>query len=102
MVFLAFANLVAVQYGRGAIRSALDQGARAGALTGSSDACEAAAHDVVNQLLGGRMGDSVDVVCRQDNGLMTATAGARFESWTPMTADFDVSISAQAVMEPIP
>lgn len=102
MLFLAFANLLAVQYGRGAIRSALDQGARAGAIVGSPALCEAAAQDVLSQLLAGRMGDSVVIGCRSGEGLMTATATARFESWTPLTADFDVSVSAEAAMEQIP
>jgi len=35
LLFLALANLVVVQYGRGAVRSALDQGARVGAISSS-------------------------------------------------------------------
>jgi hypothetical protein len=102
MLFLALANLIAVQYGRGAIRSALDQGARTGAITGSPQICETTARDVLSQLLGGRMGDSVVVACRPESGLMTAMAAARFESWTPLAADFVFSVSAQAAMEQLP
>lgn len=101
-LFLAFANLVAVQYGRGAIRSALDQGARAGAITGSAEVCETTAQDVLAQLLGGRMGDSVAVLCQPGNGVMVASASAVFESWTPLTVDFEVSVSGEAAMEPFP
>lgn len=102
MLFLAFANLTAVQYGRGAIRSALDQGARAGAISGSTEMCEATAHDVITQLLGGRMGEGVVVVCQPTQGLMSAVATGRFESWTPLAEDFEVSVSAEAAMEQIP
>lgn len=102
ILFLTFANLVAVQYGRGAIRSALDQGARAGAIVGSPAVCEATARGVLAQLLGGRMGDSVVVSCRPGNGIMTASAFALFESWTPLTADFEISMSGEAALETPP
>lgn len=102
IVFLALANLVVVQYGRGAIRSALDQGARAGVIAGSEQVCESAARDVLAQLLGGRMGESVSVGCVSRQGLMTASASAVFESWTPMTSDFVVVVSGEAAMEHSP
>lgn len=102
MLFLVFANLVAVQYGRGAIRSALDQGARAGAISGSAQVCETIAHNVLAQLLGGKMGDSVAVSCQPADGLMAASANAVFESWTPLTVDFEISVSGEAAMEPPP
>jgi hypothetical protein len=98
-VFLALANLVAVQYGRGAIRSALDQGARAGAIAGSEQVCESAARDVLTQLLGGRMGDSVSIGCHSQTGLMAASATAVFDSWTPLTPDFEVEVSGEAALE---
>lgn len=99
IVFLAFANLVAVQYGRGAIRSALDQGARSGAVVGSTQLCEATARDILSQLLGGSMGDSVSVLCHVSDGLMTASGSAVFESWTPLSGDFEIFVSGAAAME---
>lgn len=101
-VFLALANLVVVQYGRGAIRSALDQGARAGAIAASEQVCEAAARDVLAQLLGGRMSDSVSLGCASRQGLMTASATAVFESWTPLTGDFQVTVSGESALEHAP
>ena len=100
ILFLAFANLVVVQYGRGALRSALEQGARAGAATGSAADCEAVAAEVVSQLLGGRMSDGLRVRCAPSGGEMVAVASATFESWTLLTPDFDVALSTRAVMEP--
>lgn len=99
VVFISLANLVVVQYGRGAIRSALDQGARAGAIAGSVAVCEAAAGDVLAQLLGGRMGDSVTLSCAVRDGLMAAAATATFQSWTPWRAEFRISVSGEAAME---
>jgi hypothetical protein len=98
-VFLALANLVVVQYGRGAMRSALDQGARAGAIAHSEQVCETVARDVLSQLLGGRMGDSVSLHCGVVDGLMAASATAMFESWTPVTGDFEVAVSGEAALE---
>ena len=100
LLFLVFANLVVVQYGRGAVRSALEQGARVGAVTRSVADCEAKAGEVVGQLLGGRMSDGLVVSCEMSGGLVMATASAVFESWTVLTPDFVVSMSTEAFLEP--
>jgi len=102
LLFVTFANLVAVQYGRGAIRSGLEQGARAGALSTSHAQCETVAVDVIGQLLGGRMTDSLIVQCQVSGPLMVARAAVAFESWSPLTPDFALEIEAGAVIEPEP
>lgn len=100
MLFLVFANIVVVQYGRGAIQSALDQGARAGSLAGSASACEVTAGRVLEQLLGGAMGDGVEVECSVGGGLVVASATAVFDSWTPLVPDYAISLESAAVSEP--
>jgi len=97
--FLTLANLVVVQYGKGAVRSALEQGARAGTTSGVA-ACEDTASQVVEDLLGGRMSDGLVLSCSLSGGSMVASASAVFESWTPLTPDFDFSLSSSAVVEP--
>jgi hypothetical protein len=99
LLFVVLANLVVVQYGRGALRSAVEQGARAGSV-GGVEACQQNAQDVVDDLLGGRMGDDVALRCSIAAGTMVAQVTATFESWTPFTSDFFVSMSARAVVEP--
>lgn len=99
VLFLALANLVVVQYGRGAIRSALEQGARAAAISGSASDCEAKAYDVVGQLLGGRMSDGLVVVCDVGPERVAASASARFESWTVLSPDFVISMTTEATRE---
>ncbi len=99
LLFLALANLVVVQYGRGALRSALDQGARAGAVSSSEEECRQRIEGVLSQLLGGRMGDSVMTSCAVGTGTVTASAQAVFVSWTPFTADFVIEMTAQATRE---
>lgn len=99
LLFLALANLVVVQYGRGAIRSALEQGVRAGSL-GGVFACEDTALRVVEDLLGGRMSDDLSIVCAVEGQTVVATASVTFESWTPLTPDFAFSLTGRAVVEP--
>jgi Flp pilus assembly protein TadG len=99
VLFLALANLVVVQYGRGAVRSALEQGARAGSISGVSG-CEATADQVIADLLGGRMSDGLVLTCGNDDGAVVATASVTFESWTPLTPDFEFQLSSAAVIEP--
>ena len=102
LLFLALANVVVVQYGRGAIRSALDQAVRVAAVTGSVSECEARIDEVLGQLLGGAMGDSVVTECSISGQIATATGYGIFDSWTPISPDFSVSLSASAVVEASP
>lgn len=99
ILFLALANLMVVQYGRGAIRSALEQGARAATLTGVVADCEERAMEVVGQLLGGRMSDRLELSCQVTGGRVVASASAVFQSWTFLTPDISVSMVSEAVLE---
>lgn len=102
ILFLMMANLVVVQYGRGAVRSALEQGVRAGSLSGSAAACEDTAADVLRQLLGGAMGDGIAVECAAGASSITASGSGTFASWTPMTPDFTIELTARATREQPP
>ncbi|HSJ83367.1 MAG TPA: hypothetical protein VLA91_06065 [Acidimicrobiia bacterium] len=99
LLFLVFANLVVVQYGRGAVRSALDQGARVGAVSASAAECHQRAGDVLGQLLGGGMGDGVAITCEVGESVVTASGRVVFVSWTPFAPDFVVDMTAQATRE---
>ena len=99
VLFLAFANIVVVQYGRGAMRSALDQGARAGAISGSFADCEVRAGEVIGQLLGGRMSDGMTIVCAVSGDMMVARGDGVFQTWTPLAPDFAVSMASVAALE---
>ena len=99
LLFLAVANVVVVQYGRGALRSALEQGARAGTV-GGSVACEEIAGHVIYQLLGGAMSEDLEIGCAVVGGAVRADGRGEFDSWTPLTGGFPVDISVTAVLEP--
>jgi len=99
LLFVTLANLVVVQYGRGALRSALEQGARAGSVAGVT-ACERTASGVIEDLLGGAMSEGLLIRCADDGSGVMASGTVTFRSWTPLTPDFPISLSSRAVSEP--
>jgi len=99
LLFVGLANLVVVQYGRGAIRSALEQGVRTGSVTRSTDACQETAAGVASQLLGGAMSDRLVIACSTVGGGMVANADAVFQAWVPLTPDFVVSLRVEGFLE---
>jgi hypothetical protein len=102
ILFLALANLVVVQYGRGAMRSALEQGARVGAITRSEAECQGRVEEVLGQLIGGRMGDGVSTSCVIGPTAVVVTGSATFQSWTPLTADYRIQMESRATLEEPP
>src|SRR5690606_15631971 len=100
LLFVGLANLVVVQYGRGAIRSALEQGVRTGSVTRSTDACQETAAGVASQLLGGAMSDRLVIACSTVGGGMVANADAVFQAWVPLTPDFVVPSAWRAFSSP--
>ena len=99
LFFVLVANLIVVQYGRGAVRAALEQGARIGTVRGPAS-CLDATSAVLADLLGGEMGRHVAVECVTEGLDVVATATGTFRSWTPMSPDFIVDIEVRARGEP--
>lgn len=99
VLFVMLANVVVVQYSRGAMRSALDQGVRAGSIAGTEEACEERVSQVVGDLLGGTIGETVGFDCLVAGPVMRATGELVITSWTPFTPDFDLELSAEATLE---
>ena len=103
LVFTGFANLVVVQYARGVIRSALDEGVRDGSRVSSGVvACEQTAADFLDGLLGGSMGDGVAVSCFEEPTEVRATAEVRFDSWLPGVPPWEFEMHAVMVKESTP
>lgn len=104
LLFAMIANLIVVQYGRGVVRAAADEGARFGSvLDADATACEARARAVVGSLLPGPFGRDIAVSCRRDDaGQMTAAVNYRFDSWLPGLPDYEGVEGATAVKEVIP
>lgn len=103
LFFVLLVQFVVWQYGRGVVRSALDEGARVGAPAdaGTGD-CEARAGDVLSDLLGGPLGSEVEVRCRQTPTQMVAEARVIFRSWMPPSPDWSFRVAATARKETLP
>jgi hypothetical protein len=101
LLFVMLCNAIVYQYGRGAIRSALDEGVRSGSrASGSAATCLAAAEEVRRSLLGGPIGAHVSLRCALVAGQVRATASGSMPSWLPLLPDWPVTLSATAVKEP--
>lgn len=108
LVFLVLvANLIVFQYGRGVLRTALDDAARAGARTLSGDArvverCRSTAERVRGDLLGGALGESVTIRCGATPARVTATAEATFQAWLPPAPAWRFTLEASVPREVLP
>jgi hypothetical protein len=106
VVLVAITNLIVFEYGQGVVRAAVDQGVRQGARTATPVAsCQAAAQQVVTDLLGGRegsMGAGVSIACTQTGGRLDASARGRFKAWLRPMPDWSFTSTATAAVEPAP
>jgi len=97
-------NLGIDSYGKGAVRSAVDEAARAGSAgeVDSVSTCEKRARAVLDNLLRGPMGRGVRVSCTEADGLVRARADATFASWLAPFPDVSFSATGEAVKEQVP
>ncbi len=110
MVLLAMAllilltNVIAFQYGYGAVRTAVDEASRLGArLDGNIADCEFHAEEVLRGrggLLRGTMGDSIEFDCTIEGAAMVATATGEFEWWFGGVPPINLNIEGRSVIEP--
>jgi hypothetical protein len=101
LLFVMLCNAIVYQYGRGVVRSALDEGVRSGSrASGSTTTCLQAAEQVRRSLLGGPIGAHVSLRCALVAGQVRATASGYLPSWLPLVPDWPVELSATAVKEP--
>ena len=78
IVFIGALNFVLDEYAKGAIRTAVDDAAEAGATAGGSlSACQTEARQVQGALLPGPFGSGVSVTCSEEGDEMVASAGRR-------------------------
>ncbi|MFT3852011.1 MAG: hypothetical protein QM733_04630 [Ilumatobacteraceae bacterium] len=98
MLLVQILNVVVFTYGKGSVRTALDEAARAGARQGLA-ACEATGSQVIHELLGGSMADGVTISCSDAGRSVSATATVHFDGWLSSLADYDGMFSASAAKE---
>jgi hypothetical protein len=92
-------NVIVFSYGKGTVRTALDEAARAGARSDSVAMCEATADEVMGDLMGGALGADVYITCSDAGRRIVATATVHFEGWLTSLADYDGSFTASAAKE---
>ena len=95
LVLVWLANLVVFQYGRGAVRAAINEGARAGArVSASEETCQARAQQLVDDLLSGPLGGGITITCTEVGGTMRARASGSFASWMPPVPNWTIDQTA--------
>lgn len=103
VALLVLTNVLVYQYGRGAVRSAVDQAARAGSrASGSEAACEQRAQQALDALVGGPLGDDITITCSDDGTHVTASATGTFHGWLDLVPDWTWSIEATVAKEQAP
>lgn len=102
-VFVVMANFIVDLYARGVVRSAVDEGARAGAtIDGSATDCVRRTREVLGALLGGAAGHSVRVSCREVDGTMRARADVSFPGWLPIVPTWSFRLDGTVTKERVP
>ena len=100
--FVWLLQLAVFGYGRGVVRAALDEGARAGSrVTDAVGRCEERAAETMT-LLRGTMGEGVEIACWIDGEAVLAQADVRFAAWAPAMPDWTFSITATSRRTPAP
>lgn len=106
LFFMAGANLVVFEYGQGTVRTAVDEGARAGsqqqAAGGPVAACQTKAAEVMSNLLPGPFGRGVTITCTIQGNTVVATAGGTFPGWLPPVPTVSVHIVGSSQLEQNP
>ena len=101
LMFVMIANLLVDLYERGAVRDALDEGARAGVpASATADDCLARVRDVVRSIASGSSIRVDDLACVRDGDRILSTARVSLRSWFPMLIpDWRLTLHASAHQE---
>jgi hypothetical protein len=103
MVFIGALNFVLDEYAKGAVHTAVDEAAQAGASAGGSlSACEAEASRVRAALLPGVFGSDVTINCSQVGDEMVVTAAGDLPSLLPPVPRVTVSMVGVSFITEVP
>lgn len=99
LMLVWLANLAVFSYGKGAVREAVDEAARAGSRVDvdSVSTCQARATQVLVNILGGTMGRDVTVTCSEQGGVVRAQATVHFAAWLPPMTDANFQLTGEAI-----
>jgi hypothetical protein len=100
VVVVGIIQVIVFQYGKGTVRAALDEAARAGARSATSvSTCQERAADVLGDLLAGTLGEGVEVSCADEGERIVVTAFVHFDGWFGPVTDYDAVLTASAAKE---
>lgn len=103
VLLVLLANVVAFQYARGAIRTAVDEASRYGAALGRTAAdCEDRASQILfgdTGLLRGSLGSDVSVDCEVRESVLVARASGELEWWFGGLPALGVASEGRSVIE---
>lgn len=99
------ANIVLLQYARAVTRLALDEGVRAAVVAGDVPditPCQKAVDAALADLLGGSMGDNIEVACMIDGDTIRAVGSGTVPSWVPGMKTWPINVTAVATRVDLP
>ena len=105
VVLMAALNLIVDEYGKGAIRTAVDEAALAGSQQGAAggpvQACQAKAAEVMAGLLNGPFGKGVAITCSSDaaTGQVVATGTGSLPGWLTVIPADPINVTGVALIE---
>ena len=106
IIFMAAINLIVDEYGKGAIRTAVDEAAQAGSLQGAPGgplaACQAKAAQVMSGLLNGPFGHGIHINCTLTGAQVTATAAGNLPAWLAIIPVDTIRVVGSAPIETNP
>lgn len=106
VVFMAAANLIVYSYGRGVLRTAVDEAARVGSVQaapgGPVGACQEKAAQVMANLLGGPFGHHVAISCQVSADQVVAVATGTFPAWLPVIPPHSLKVVGTATVSTDP
>ena len=103
LVFLGAVSFSLDEYAQGAVRTAVDEGAQAGAVAGGSVvACQQEAESVMSGLLHGSFGQDVKIVCSQSGSELVARGSGDLPTLVPGFPVVHVSVVGVAILEELP
>jgi hypothetical protein len=93
VVFIGALNFVIDEYAKGAVHTAVDEAAAAGATAGGSlPVCQAQARQVQGALLPGPFGHGVSVTCSQEGDEIVALAAGELPSLLPLVPAIHIAL----------
>lgn len=102
VVAVGIVNIFMFLYGQSVVRSALDEGVRAGSRVDAGwVVCQDRAEQVLEDLLGGELGDGVTLICGPGASPdeLVAIADATFDSPMPLVPSWTFHLEARATQE---